>query len=244
MATLCSSEEVSSQADGTLRRTQKIFFSPLIFSSKNSFVPLNKVKYASLHVSHQSPAQNALSPLDLLLQGCPHRQIVRRALPLPLCHLARHLQLCATCTHSPASFIVTCSPLCPCALHVFFWWQQKKGFSITRLLVRNTTAMGAAELGEVEEEGHWDSLPQSLTCRRGDWSISRRTPADGHAASSPGVACDKQTLRTSEQHRHLFPPPPFKYERLTRCLVDCCHYVSNWWIINQNTRAGCRGLRL
>lgn len=93
------------------------------------------------------------------------------------------------------------SHLRPCALHVFFWWQQRKGFNIIRLLVRNTTAMGAAKLGEeVVEEGNWDSLPRSLACRRrrGDWSICRRTPADGHAAISPGVACDTQTLRTSE----------------------------------------------
>lgn len=83
----------------------------------------NKVSYASLHVNEwpPSPAQNALSPLDLLLQGGPHGQIVRRALPLPLPlgHLARHLQLCAANTHALASFVVTCSPLHPRALHVF-----------------------------------------------------------------------------------------------------------------------------
>lgn len=31
-----------------------------------------------------------------------------------------------------------------------------------------------------------------------------------------------------------------QHGRLTRCLVDCCHYVTNWWIINQNTRRGSR----
>lgn len=135
-ATLCSSEEVSSQTDGTLRRTQKptfyLFIYYFIFFKEKllwSLQMTNKVEYAWLHeYERPSPAQNALSPLDLLLQGGPHGQIVRRA--LPLCRLARHLlQLCGANTHAPASFVVTCSPLRSCALHAFSGGSRGKCFT-------------------------------------------------------------------------------------------------------------------
>lgn len=117
-ATLCSSEEVSSQTDGTLRCEAKTRFLPNFYLSTFlwSLQMTMKDEYASLHINEwpPSPAQNALRPLDLLLQGGPHGQIVRRALPLPLGHLARHPKLCAANTHAPALFVVTCSPLYPC----------------------------------------------------------------------------------------------------------------------------------
>lgn len=129
-----------------------------------------------------------------------------------------------------------------------FWWQQRKAFNIIRLLVRHTTAMGAAKLGEdVKGKGHWDSLPWSLAWAVNTAAMSSWWLEHLQENSSWWTRCFKH--RRSVWHANpqnleatTAPSPSALVQHgwLTRCLVDCCHYVTNWWIINQNTRAGSR----
>lgn len=89
-ATLCSSEDVSSQIDGTLVGKSD---SPACLSHYESpcFVSLNETSEKNIVNMRKFslPAENALCSLDFLLQAGLHWQIVGR--PISLCQLARHL---------------------------------------------------------------------------------------------------------------------------------------------------------
>lgn len=93
----------------------------------------------------------------------------------------------------------------------------------------------------------WDCLPQSLT-----WSVTQQLVAVVTEASTSESqrhdteiqfyrlefhlkAATKSSTSTLKLKHEDTLPPLCKRRQMTRCLGDCYHCVTNWWIINKNT---------
>lgn len=85
--------------------------------------------------------------------------------------------------------------------------------------------------------GHWDCVPPSLTCPVTQQPVVVVTEAATREINAARLWHSFKYNPNEMLKLFSYPlPHPLQRRWITGCLGDCCHCVTNGWIINQNTQ--------